>query len=256
MKYTLLEMTQQILFSLDGDEVDSISDTPESLAVAHIIEECYWDMVSQMDLPEHHDFFQLTATTSATPSLMTLPSSVTSIEWIKYNTILTGDTDNTYEPVNYLPINHFLDHVLSISSDDADVDQFNITVGSATFSFKVMTNRAPIYYTSYDDYNILFDAYNSDEDAYLQASKTMCYGTTLPTFTFSDSSTPDLDAKAFSYLLNEAKAQCWADLKQQVNPRAENKARQNKIDSQKKKQNIGYPDNQNYYSRYPNYGRK
>lgn len=256
MKYTLLEMTQQILYSLDGDEVNSITDSTESTAVAKIIEECYYDLVTQLDLPEHNDFFQLTATSSATPTLMTLPSNVNSLDWIKYDRIASDETDHQYEPVNYLPLQQFLEIALGISSDDDNVAQFSISIDGQTFYVKAHDNREPAFYTSYDDYSILFDAYNSDEDANLQASKTMCYGSLAPDFTFSDSFTPDLDAKQFSYLLNEAKAQCWSDLKQQINTRAENKARQNKIDSQKKKQNVGYPDNQNYYNRYPNYGRK
>jgi hypothetical protein len=256
MKYTLLEMTQQLLYSLDGDEVDSITDTAESMSVAKIIEECYWDLVTQLDLPEHNDFFQLTATSSATPTLMTMPSNVSHLDWIKYDWIATDETDHRYENVSYLPLRQFLDQALNLSSDDDGVVQFNVTINSETFYFKAHDNREPAFYTSYDDYNVLFDAYNSDEDAYLQASKTMCYGSLIPDFTFSDSFTPDLDAKQFSYLLNEAKAQCWSDLKQQINTRAENKSRQNKIDSQKKKQNVGYPHNQNYYNEYPNYGRK
>jgi hypothetical protein len=256
MKMTLLEMTQQLLFSLDGDEVNSISDTAESNSVAKIIQECYWDIVGQLDLPEHNDFFQLDATSSATPTVMTLPSNVSHIDWVKYDGILTGETDHRYEPVSYLPLRHFLDQSLYLSSDDSDVDQFSITINSETFYFKVHTNREPSFYTSYNDNTLLFDAYKTTEDAFLQSSKTMCYGSLIPIFTFTDSFTPDLDAKQFAYLLNEAKAQCWSDLKQQINTRAENKSRQNKIDSQKKKQNVGYPDNQNYYDRYPYYGRK
>lgn len=256
MKYTLLELTQQILYSMDGDEVNTITDTPESLAVAHIIEECYWDIVTQLDLPEHNDFFQLTATGADTPTLMVLPSSVTGLDWVKYDWIATGETDHRYEHVHYLPLRQFLDQSLNLSSDDDGVSQFSITIDSSIFYFKCHNNREPAFYTSYDDYKILFDAFNNTEDAFLQSSKSMCYGSLIPTFSFTDAFVPDLDAKQFSYLLNEAKAQCWADLKQQINSRAENKSRQNKIDSQKKKQNVGYPDNQNYYTRYPNYGRK
>lgn len=256
MKYTLLEMTQQILYSLDGDEVNSITDSAESTAVAKIIQECYWDLVGQLDLPEHYDFFQLDATSSASPTLMTLPDGINTLDWVKYDWIATGETDHRYEPVKYLPLPQFLDQALNLSSDDDNVAQFSLTIDSQTFYFKAHSNREPAFYTSFDDHNILFDAYNTDEDAFLQSSKTMCYGAVQPTFTFDDDFTPDLDARQFSYLLNEAKAQCWSDLKQQINTRAENKSRQNKIDSQKKKQNVGYPDNQNYYNRYPNYGRK
>jgi hypothetical protein len=51
VKYTLLELTQRILESMDSDEVDSIEDSPESLAVANIIKECYFDILGKLDLP-------------------------------------------------------------------------------------------------------------------------------------------------------------------------------------------------------------
>ena len=54
MKYTLLEMTQDILSNMSSDEVNSISDTPESLQVATIIKQKYYDIVSRGDLPEHN----------------------------------------------------------------------------------------------------------------------------------------------------------------------------------------------------------
>ncbi len=256
MKYTLLEMTQQILVSLDGDEVNSIDDTEESRAVAKIIKECYYDLVGQLDLPEHFDFFQLDATSPSTPTVMTLPSDVITLEWIKYNEIVTDETDVKYREVKYMPSKDFMEMVLGLNSDGDDVEQFSFTTNSETFTLKCKNNGAPSWYTSFDDGKLLFDSYDSEEDDNLQASKTLCYGIVTPTFTLEDTFTPDLDARQFSALLNEAKAQCWADLKQQINNRAENKARQNKIDSQKKKQNIAYPDGQNYYFKYPNYGRK
>lgn len=256
MKYTLLELTQQILLSLDGDEVNSINDTEESRAVAKIVKECYYDIVGQLDLPEHFDFFQLEATALASPTVMTKPSDAITVDWVKYDEKTGTDTDVKYRELQYLPSKNFLDMVLMLNSDDDDVIQYNFTTNSETFSLKAKTNMAPSYFTSFDDGVLLFDSYNSDEDSHLQASKTLCYGLVNPTFTMTDSFTPDLDHRQFALLLNEAKAQCWSDLKQQINTRAENKVRQNKIDSQKKKQNVGYPDKQNYYFRYPVYGRK
>ena len=57
---TLLRLVQDILSSLDSDEVNSISDTPESLQVANIVRTTYEDLVSLLDLPEHFSFFELT----------------------------------------------------------------------------------------------------------------------------------------------------------------------------------------------------
>jgi len=256
MKYTLLELTQQILLSLDGDEVNSIDDTEESRAVAKIIKECYYDIVGQLDLPEHYDFFQLEATSLATPTVMTRPSDAITVEWVKYDEKTGTDTDVKYREIQYLPTKNFLDLVLNLNSEGTDVTQYNFSTNDETFSLKAKNNSAPSFFTSFDDGKILFDSFDSDEDSHLQASKTLCYGVINPTFTLTDSFTPDLDHRQFALLLNEAKAQCWSDLKQQINARAENKVRQNKIDSQKKKQNVGYPDDQNYYFKYPFYGRK
>lgn len=82
---TLLSMTQDILSALSSDEVSSISDTVESLQVANIIKNKYYDMVARSDPPKQDQLFQLTASgDSAKPTLMYMPSTVTRVNWIKY----------------------------------------------------------------------------------------------------------------------------------------------------------------------------
>lgn len=67
MKKTLLEMTQTILSSLDSDEVNSTSDTTESLQVARLIQTVYESLVDIANLPEVKTLFELSA--SADPDL-------------------------------------------------------------------------------------------------------------------------------------------------------------------------------------------
>lgn len=83
--FTVLDMTQEILSALSSDEVNSISDTTESLQVATILKRKYYDIISRGDLPEHNQVFQLTPSiTAAQPTLMTVPDGIGRIEWIKY----------------------------------------------------------------------------------------------------------------------------------------------------------------------------
>lgn len=94
MRLTLLQMVQSILSSLGSDEVNSISDTTESLQVADIVKQTYMNMIGRYDLPQHNQPFQLQASDSAaSPVLMSFPPGVTRIEWLKY--LDTNPQDST-----------------------------------------------------------------------------------------------------------------------------------------------------------------
>jgi hypothetical protein len=95
MKYTLLQLTQSILSALNSDQVNSISDTVESLQVAECIRTSYFNMLGRYDLPEHNQLLNLMASGNASmPTLMYKPPGVNRIEWIKYynSNILQGST--------------------------------------------------------------------------------------------------------------------------------------------------------------------
>lgn len=85
MKMTLLDMVQNILSELDGDQVNSIGDTTESLQVAECVRTAYINMLGRYELPEHIQPINLNASDDFTqPTLMTRPKGVTRIEWIRY----------------------------------------------------------------------------------------------------------------------------------------------------------------------------
>lgn len=244
-------MTQAILSSLDGDEVNSISDTTESLQIATIIKNSYYDIISSLNLPEHKDLFELIPSSSATPVLMTKPDDVTDIEWVKYNNFETDEGRDRFVDVLYMDLKDFLENAYSLDSTQDTVESCTInTRATDTFTLLYRNNAFPRYYTTYDDNTVLFDSYMATEDSFLQKTKTQCYGQILPTWTQSDSFTPDLDAKQFTLLLNEAKAQAFIELKQAANPKAEKRARRGWIQAQRTKDNIQRHEN------YKAYGRK
>lgn len=82
---TLLDMTQSILASMGSDQVNSIGDTVESTQVAECLRQTYYNMIGRYDLPEHNQFVQLISSTNpAQPTLMTMPTGISRIEWVKY----------------------------------------------------------------------------------------------------------------------------------------------------------------------------
>jgi hypothetical protein len=256
MRYTLLEMTQAILSSIDGDEVNSISDTTESLQVAKVIETTYWDIVSKAEFPKNFIFFELDPSGSPTvPTVMYLPTTQLTLQWIRYNIATTADPSPMFQDVQFQDLDTFLQRMYGHDSSESTVDEFDLTLGNGdVMTFLARNDKMPTYYTCFDDRTILFDSYDSAEDTTLQESKTMCYGEKLPTWTNTDSFTPDLPAKQFTLLLNEAKSLAWAEIKQASNAKAEQRARNGWVRSQKDKRNVNTPRNE--LDRLPNYGRK
>lgn len=256
MKYTLLEMTQMILSAMDSDEVNSISDTIESNQVALLLKGLYYDLANDLGLPEHEGLIELTASgDNNLPVLMTVPTDVVRVSNIQYDTRgQDGDLVNLpqWRELKYLPLNEFITYTQGYRSDNANISSMQVTSGTDTFEFIHRTDAMPTYYTSFDDYNIIFDSFDSDVDTTLQKSKTLCYGARYSTFTMADGFTPDLDPSQFSYYLNRAKVRAFAELKQQDHKEASTEARRQKIVIQKRQRRT--PDLTPFEKR-PNYGR-
>lgn len=258
MKYTLLELIQRILSSIKGEEVNNYNDTAESLVVRDIIKECFYNIIGTQDFPELKTLFELTASgDSSKPTLMTLPSDVVGLEWVKYNAIADGETAASFRYIRYLPLADFVQMMHQLSTDETNVGTFNVTTGSSdSIEFYYRNDKAPEYYTTYDDSTVIFDSYDSVVDTTLQKSKTLCYGLKSGTWTDSNSFTLPLDAQQFNILLKEAKVLAWEELRQSPNQTAAMQVRRAKIAAEKKKDRVNYNHKDYYYSKYPNYGRK
>lgn len=251
MRYTLIEMVQRILESMDSDEVSDVSQTPESLAVANVIKECYFNIVSDSDLPNHKGIFQLDASgDSDKPCLMSMPANALDLAYLKYN---IGTTDNpVWQDIYFKPLEEFM-RMFGSTEDDTTIGTSEITVNGGTFTFKFKNDIQPCWYTTTDDVQLIFDAYDSSVDSTLQKVKTFCYGNVLPVFTLENTFVPDLNPRQFQLLLQDSKATAFIELKQVPNPKAEEKARKGKILSQRTKETI---DNRSALEKIQRYGRQ
>lgn len=254
MKYTNLDLVQLILSSMDSDEVNSVSDTVESRAVLDIVKTTYFDLASRANLPRHYGLFQLVASADpAQPVTMTLPMNVAALTEIRYNAATTANPELTMRDVTPMPFRDFLNHILALNTNTADVQSYIQTVNGGVFTLLCQNDRAPHYYTTSDDRTILFDSYDNTVDGTLQSSKTMCWGQLEFPWSALDTFVPDLDDKQHQLLLNEAKALAFMELKQTAHPKAEKNARRQWIDGQSDKTKISL---QTAHQRDVNYGRK
>ena len=165
-KMTLLEMTQNILSAMDSDEVNSINDTVESQQVAEIIKETFYDLFSDIELPERVGIIKLEGLGDLDrPNYLRLPDNVVSITWVKYK-----DAQNEeYRELQYLNPGEFLHRILQ---NRPTTENTTFITDATGVGYYLKNNEQPRYYTILNDKYLVTDSYDATYDSTLQASKT------------------------------------------------------------------------------------
>jgi len=222
MKMTLLEIVQNILSAMDAEEVNSIGDTIESQQVAEEVKTTYYANLSNFEVASRFQLVSLLASGDSTdhPNVLVCSDAIDHFEWIKYNTNTVADP--SYTDVIYLEPKNFLDRIMM----DGSGTRVTVKDISTDAPYTIRSDKAPDYWTTFDDENIVFDSYNSTLDTGLQESKVMAYAEVLPAWSATDAFIPDLLAKYFPLLLSEAKSSCFVNYKGVSNAKEEMRARQ------------------------------
>jgi hypothetical protein len=252
MKLTLLDYVQNIASAMSSDEVNSISDTVESMQIAEVVKTTFFNIMARANLPEQKKLFQLDSSADiAQPNLMFLPEGIKTIEWLKYYDADTAATQ--YKYVTLIPLQQFVDYVNGFEPSQTNVETMNLTIDSQTYLFRYRTDIQPCYATVLSDYYVIFDAYNDTIDSTLQSSKTECFGLEEPVWLMEDTFIPQLDAAQVPLLLNEAKSLAFFELKQTNHQKAELEARRQWTSLQRDKSIDNKPS---YFDQLPDFGRK
>ncbi len=221
---TNLEMVTDILNDLDAESITAIGDTVESSQILQILETTFNRMLVERDHPPHMELFNLTETNSSSPSVMSIPAGVTEISWVQMDVrTAEGASDpKRYVEIDYVDPEEFIIRTRVRNNVDTTVEILDNATFSGATELMIRNNRAPEFYTSFDDFYLIFDSYNLAIDTYLLATKSQAYGYKEPSFSTSDSSVQDLNPQSFPLFLSRAKNIAFEVLKQTTN-RAETK---------------------------------
>lgn len=228
---TLLEMTQNILSAMSSDEVNSISDTVESLQVAEEIRNTYNDQYSTRDLSRNKGMVNLEPTTALSPHVMTVPTKVVNVEWIKYKNF--GTTNLTFNEIEYVDPEEFVKRFVEKPQGAIGTYDNIVLVPGSALTFPVPNNKAPEFYTFLDQNRlVVFDSYDLANEAFLSAQNSIAWGTISQEFDLNDAFIPPIPVHAFPLLLAEAKSACFVNYKETNNPIEERRARRQLVRGQ------------------------
>lgn len=218
---TLLEIVSDILNDLDSDFVNSIDDTVEAQQVAQIVKTCFYEIIGNRNWPHLRKLIQFDASgTTAKPNYLKIPAGTKEITMVSYDCRKEGETQNKDKEIKYKSPEDFLRMVSirNLSDNTVEITDFN------GVKLKIVNNKAPEFYTSFDDEYLVFDSYDVAVDETLKKSKSSGLAFITPTWTHSDSAIPNLPDEAFPALLEESKSTAFLVLKQTANQKAEQKA--------------------------------
>ena len=222
-KMTVLEMVKDILNDTDSDPVTSISETEESIQCEAILKSSYFELMSSKEWPHLNTVTQLIASVATHPSMLKIPDLVSYMKVVNYDVQTVTDTKTKFKEIDYEDPMDFLQR---LNNRDSSSSTITVVTGYDDTDFNIYNDRAPSKWTSFDDINVMFDAYDSDVESALAVSKTQIIAQKSAIWSDLDGGfIPLLPENAFPALLAEAKSSAFVVLQQTENSKAEQKAK-------------------------------
>lgn len=242
---TLLKLVQ-LIGNRIGVEIDELDETNEATEIVEILEMTY-DEVLDRKTWEFMKDRTLRMKTRDVASLqiynLPLPSSVQLLKLMRYR----NDNDQITE-LEYVTPRVFLERLEGRNAADAFVTEIPNEDGVL---LKIFTDRAPSYYTSFNELDMSFDAHDSSRGTGNIPGDTVILADVKPVMDFTDpTALLPIPERMGGLILNEAMATAAQQLRQVQDGRAERIAR---------RQGISLRDNEpatNQQAQRKNHGRK
>ena len=247
-KKTLLEIVQEVLSDMVSDEVNDIDDTVESQTVASIVRSVFESMIANRNWPHTKNLVQLESLSDVNkPTYFKMPERLKELVSVSYDVRKNVSDSTQYREIKYKDPESFLRYV---SNRDENKDNVISVTDFSGVKIMIFNDKAPEFWTSFDDEHLVFDAFDSGLDTTLKKSKTACTAYVIPLFVRSNEAIPNLPAEAFPALIAEVKSTAFYDLKQMANEKEEKRSvlQQRWLSRKAWRAHGGVV--------YPNYGRK
>lgn len=209
-KKNVLEYVQAALNVMESDQVDSISDTEESVMVAELLRQVYDELIERKEWLFLYQAITLTPAADVTsPTKFTIPDNVRRIEWLSYNISQDGG-EYTRRELCYTEPHDFLQKF-----GNGSLSSMIITIGDS-IKFHATLDKMPTHWTSFDDETVYMNSIDASIQSTLTSDRLQGWGYVHPEFQITDTFVPDLPVRMVPLLqhtLNNAASQAY---KQQV----------------------------------------
>ena len=248
MKLTLLQVINYYMDHTDGFRISTIDDGIESQQVASIAEKVFYDLNNDVfGNSKLESLVQLEALAdNLKPNYLKLPDDALDIrnDVVMYN--ISNDIANIeMVEITYLSPLEFLNLIGTKKAKTTN----QVVTDFGGYRMTIDNNKAPQYYTSFDDSYLVFDSFDSSIDSTLQQSKSGVVTQVQKTFTKTDNYIIDLPEWFHTTYLNQVMAEASAALREEPLPSIARMARLG-IARARKKTRIGERQPTKNYGRH------
>lgn len=249
MAMKLLDYVQAILSSMEGDRVNTITESEESLSVAEQVRSTYFSLHTLRDWKTTQDLLEVTSLESAsTPTHFLMADNSKRLDLLNYD--MTQEDNLTRVQFNKVHWKYPDQFLRDTNGRDNTAGNIDLVIDLSGVKLLIRNDANPTFYTSFNDSHIVMDSYNSVIDPFLQTDKTQAVMFSIPPFTLDDNFIPDLPLEGEPLLLAEAKSTAMFNHKQVANVKVEQEVQKLNSTLSRKQWRIKGG------VRYPNYGRR
>ena len=218
-KKTILTLVQELGESIGSDEIDVLGETIEAVEIVSILRQVYTEVLDRKRwefLRDRVRQLDVRAGGSTQLNTLTIPDDVSRITCLKYR---TDNTIEDYIQLEYVTACEFVDRVQSRNPANADITTITNVDGVSLF---IINDKAPKYWTSFDEETISFDGYDASRGAGNLIADSVIIADVVPEADFTDpAATLPVPQRMETLIFNEAISTCSLRLRQTVDPKAE-----------------------------------